>query len=387
MLKKYLQKKFMKKPLIIILITVLLDIIWLWIVIPILPKIVTTYWFSEFYVGLTFSIFSLWMFFWWLIFWKLSDILWRNRTLELTISLNIIWYLIFALSPSLWIFILARFIWWLWASWFAVWQAYISDISDDSNRTKNMWLIWAMFGIWFLIWPVLWWFLSSFWNSLNVVWYFSAIIAFLNLLLVIFYLPKVWIKKAPLLQEMKFNVKNPAILILFVVAFIVALWFSAMQSTFALVMEDRFSLDTEHIWYLFWYIWIIAIIYQWGLIKYVKKYLKEYQMIIFWLLFLIVWFLLFSVNNTYALIFFIIFMFPVWYWTTNPAIASMQSKLWADHVWKILWINASMVSLWNIAWPFLAGILYLQWSWLPYIVSSIFFIIALGLIIWNRKRY
>lgn len=377
----------MKKPLIIILITVLLDIIGLWIVIPILPSIVTSYWFSEFYVGLTFSIFSAWMFIWWLIFWKLSDKLWRNRTLEITIWLNVIWYLLFALSPSLWIFILARFIWWLWASWFAVWQAYISDISNNDNRTRNMWLIWAMFGIWFMIWPVLGWILSSFWDSLNIVWYFSAIVAFLNLFLVYFFLPKVWMKKAWILQEMKFDVKNPAILILFAVAFIVALWFSAMQSTFPLVMADRFLLNTEHIWYLFWYIWIIAIIYQWGLIKYVKKYLKEYQMIIFGLLFLITGFLLFSVNNVYSLIFFIIFMFPVWYGTVNPAIASMQSKLWANHVWKILWINASMVSLGNIAWPFLAGSLYLVWSWLPYILASIFFSFALGLILLNRNRY
>jgi len=377
----------MKKPLTIILITVLLDIIWLWIVIPILPSIVTSYWFSVFYVGLTFSIFSAWMFFWWLIFWRLSDKLWRNRTLEITIWLNIIWYLLFALSSSLWIFILARFIGWLGASWFSVGQAYISDISSEENRTKNMWLIWAMFGIWFMIWPVLGWILSTFWDSLNIVWYFSAIIAFLNLLLVIFFLPKVKIKKVWILQEIKFDVKNPAILILFAVAFIVALWFSGMQSTFPLVMRDRFNLDEIHIWYLFWYIWIIAIIYQGWLIKYVKKYLKEYQMIIFWLLFLIVWFLLFSVNNIYSFIFFIIFMFPVWYWTVNPAILSMQSKLWADHVWKILWINSSMISLWNIVWPFLAWSLYLVWSWLPYIASVIFFIIALGLILINRKWY
>ena len=172
----------MNKPLVIILITVLLDVIWLWIVIPILPFVITDYWFSEFYVWLTFSIFSLGMFFWWLLFWKLSDIIGRNRTLEITIWLNIIWYLIFAFSPNLWIFMIARFIGWLWASWFAVGQAYISDISDDDNRVKNMWLIWAMFGIWFMIWPVLWWFLSSFWDSLNVVWYFSAFVAFLNLL-------------------------------------------------------------------------------------------------------------------------------------------------------------------------------------------------------------
>ena len=174
---------------------------------------------------------------------------------------------------------------------------------------------------------------------------------------------------------------------MFSISFIMTLWFSAMQSTFPLVMWDRFGLDAEHVWYLFWFIWITAIIYQAKVIQYVKKVLESWQMIIFGLVFLIVWFLLFAVNNTYGLIFFIIFMFPVGYWTVNPTIASMQSKLWKNHVWKILWMNASMISLWNIVWPFLAGSLYIIWNWLPYIISTIFFVIALVLIILNRRRY
>jgi DHA1 family tetracycline resistance protein-like MFS transporter len=377
----------MKKPLNIILITVLLDIIWLWIVVPILPFIIQWYGYSEFYVWLTLSIFSLWMFFWGLFFWKLSDKIWRNRTLEITIWLNVIWYILFALSSNLWIFIIARFIWWLWASWMSVWQAYISDISTDENRIQNMWLIWAMFWIWFMIWPVVWWVLSSFWNSLNIVWFFSAFIWFLNLLLVYFVLPKVKMRKVWIIKEIKFHVTNKNILILFLVSFITALWFSAMQSTFPLVMNERFLVDSKHIWYLFWFIWLIWIIYQWLLIKYVKKYLKAYQMIIFGLWVLILWFILFAINNIYYLVFFIIFMFPVWYWTINPSTAWMLSKLWADHAWKVLWINTSMVSLWNIVWPFLAWSLYLVWSWLPYIISSIFFVIAMCIIIFNRKRF
>ncbi len=377
----------MKRSLIIILVTVLLDIIWLWIVIPILPFIVKWYGFSEFYVWLTLSVFSLWMFFWWISFWKLSDVLWRNRTLEITISLNIIWYILFAISTNLWFFIFARFIWWLGASGFAVWQAYISDISNDNNRIRNMWLIWAMFWIWFIIWPIVWWILSSFWNNLNIVWFFSAFIAFLNLLLVVFKLPKIKLKKVWFIKEMKFKITNKAILILFFVSFITALWFSAMQSTFPLVMIDRFKLDSRHIWYLFWFIWFIGIIYQWLLIKYVKRLLEAYEMIVFWLFILIIWFLLFSFNNIFILVYFIIFMFPVWYWTINPSIAWMQSKLWANHVWKILWLNASMISLWNIIGPFIAWSLYLIWSWLPYIISSILFFVAFLVILLNKRAF
>lgn len=377
----------MKKQLIIILLTVLLDIIWLWIVIPILPFIVKAYWFSEFYVWLTFAIFSLGMFIWGLIFWKLSDRIGRNKTLELTIWLNIVWYLLFAFSSSLYVFLIARFIGGLWASWFAVWQAYISDISDNKNRTQNMAMIWAMFGIWFMIWPVFWGLLSWLWDTLNIVWYISAFIAFLNLLLVIFFLPKISkvyeIKEK--IQALTYKTVSEASIILFIVSFIVALWFSAMQSSFALVLNDRFLVDARWVWYFFWFIWIIAIIYQWWLIRYVKKYLTEASMILFWLSFLIIWFVLFSINNYYLAIFFIIALFPIGYGTVNPTVASMQAKNSPSHVGKILWINASMISLWNIAWPFISGYLYMIWSWLPYIFSSILFIWVLILVLLKVK--
>ena len=152
-------------------------------------------------------------------------------------------------------------------------------------------------------------------------------------------------------------------------------------------MSDRFLLDSKYIWYLLWYIWIIWIIYQWFLIKYVKKYLKAYQMIIFGLSVLTLSFLLFSFNNIYYLIFFIIFMFPIWYWTINPSTAWMLSKLWANHTWKVLWINTSMISLWNIVWPFIAWSMYLIWSWLPYIISSVLFLVAIIILVSNRRRY
>ncbi len=381
----------MKQQLRIILLTVFLDILWLWIVIPILPFIVKdTFAFSEFYVGLTFAIFSLGMFFWGLIFGKLSDKIGRNKTLEITIVLNVIWYILFGLSESLYMFLIARFIWGLGASWFAVWQAYIADISDNSNRTANMWLIWAMFGIGFLLWPVFWWFLSTHFGW-HILWFISAIVAFINLLSVVFFLPKItkteteakkedetYLRKT--LKE-KFNIIDKNILVLFVVTFITALGFSSMQSTFALIMNDRFSLNEEAVWYLFGFIGIVAILYQWKIIKIVRKYLIEKQMLIFGFVFLTLSFVLMSINNYYRAIFFIIFMFPVGYGTINPATSSLLSKLSPTNIWKTLWINSSMQSVWNIVWPFLSWALYLNWSWLPYLSSSILFLLAMSLVI------
>ncbi|MDD2870432.1 MAG: MFS transporter [Candidatus Gracilibacteria bacterium] len=377
----------MNRAFAIILATVLLDVIGLGIVIPILPFIVKGFGFSEFYVGLTYSIFSLGMFVGGLTFGRLSDKLGRNKTLEFTIFLNIVGYLLFAFSTNLYVFLIARFIGGLGASGFAIGQAYISDISSNEERTKNMAMVGAMFGIGFMIGPVLGGFFSNFSDNLNLLGYISATVAFLNLLSVMFFLPKVKQKTVGILQEKKFTINNPLILVLLAVSFITALGFSAMQSTFALVMSDRFSLDSKQVGYLLGYVGLVAIIYQAKLIKYVRNALGEVKMIIFGLSFLILGFLLFSINTYYIAIYFIIFMFPIGNGTITPTIASMQSKLGNNHVGKLLGINSSMISLGNIVGPFIAGALYIKWSGLPYVFSSILFIIALVLIIFKMKEY
>lgn len=380
----------MKQKLRIILLTVFLDILWLGMVIPVLPFIVEWFWFSEFYVGLTYAIYALWMFLWWILFWRLSDKFWRNRILEVTISLNIIWYTLFYFSQSLELFLAARFIGGLWASGFAVWQAYIADISDNSNRTTNMWLIWAMFGIGFLIWPVFGWYITSL-EDWHILWLISGILAVINFFVVLFLLPKIskdeskakQIDEKHLHKSLKNKLKSidKNILVLFLVTFVTALGFSSMQSTFSLIMNDRFSLTEKDIWFLFGFIWIVAMLYQAWVIKFVRKYLIEKQMLIFGFIILAISFVLMSVNNYFYAIFFIIFMFPVWYGTINPATSSMLSKLSPTNIGKTLWINSSMMSIWNVLWPFLSGILYIKWSGLPYISSSILFLIAMCLVI------
>ncbi|MDD3646487.1 MAG: MFS transporter [Candidatus Gracilibacteria bacterium] len=380
----------MKKQLTIILITVFLDIVGLGIVLPVLPFIVEGFGFSEFYVGVTFAIFSLGMFIGGLIFGRLSDKIGRNKALEMTIFLNVIGYILFAFSHNLYLFLFARFVGGLGASGMAVGQSYIADISDNSNRTSNMGLIGAMFGIGFLIGPVIGGFLSSKfgWNILGIL---SGFVAFLNLLLVIFFLPKITkseiqAKKEDelyLKQTLKGKLQNldKNILVLFIISFITALGFSSMQSTFALIMQDRFQIDSKGVGYLFGFIGVVAIIYQGKLIKIVRRYFIEKQMLIFGFIFLSLSFFLMSINNYYYAVFLIIFMFPIGYGTINPTTSALLSKLAPTHIGKTLGINTSMQSIGNIIGPFLSGALYIKWSGLPYVISSVLFLLSMLLVI------
>lgn len=136
---------FKKYSLPIILLTVLLDMMGYGIIIPSLPFIIRGFGFSEQWVGIAFAIFSLGMFLGGMFFGRLSDIYGRKRILVVTSFLNMLGYIIFAYSGNIWIFIVARFLSGLGGAGIAIGQAYVSDISTASDRTKNLGLTGAMF--------------------------------------------------------------------------------------------------------------------------------------------------------------------------------------------------------------------------------------------------
>lgn len=365
-----------KKALITILITVVLDIVWLGFIIPALPFIVKNFWFWEEFVWLTYWIFSLWLLLWWVIFWRLSDIYGRKSILKITVLLNIVWYLVFAFSPNLWVFIFARFLSGLWWSGWAIWQAYISDISSESERTKNMWLIWATFGIGFIIWPLFWAIIDT--TSVFLLGIIPFCVIFLNLLLIYFYLPETnkLLSKANKeeILPLDFHYNKTQLLWLFFTTFSVWAIFSWMQTTFALLINDKFWYGQNVIWYLFVYIWICSVLYQSLWIKHIRKIFDEKKMIMLWLTSLTISFIWFAFNNIFWFLFLLLIFNALWMWNINPAIASLISKKAKNETWKAMWTNSSSMSLWNIIWAIIAWYLYSISISLPYLFWAMVFL-------------
>lgn len=366
----------MNKPLFTILVTVALDIIWLWFVLPFLPFVVEGFWKWEEFVWIAFGVFSLWMLLGWIVLWKLSDTYWRKNILKISVGLNLLWYLLFAFSPNIWVFILWRFFSGLWGSGWAIGSAYISDISNDENRTKNLWLIWATFGIWFVIGPLFWALINT--SDVLLLWIIPAFVIFLNLLMIFFFLPetnkhleekvdtKAWL--------FDFHQNKKQIYILLFMTLVIWACMAALQATFALLLNDRFGFTQNIIWYLFVYIWICSITYQALWIKHVRKVFDEKAMILLWLVLLIVSFFLFWFNYLAYLTLLVIPLNVFWMWSIQPAVSSLLAKIAWNEVWKAMWANASFMSFGNIVWAIWAWYLYTFWSWIPYFVSWILFI-------------
>lgn len=371
----------------IILLTVLLDIIGFGIIIPSLPFIIRGFGLGEHWVGIVFATFSVGMFLGGMLFGRLSDIYGRKNILVITSFLNMLGYIIFAYSGNIWVFILGRFLSGLWGAGMAIGQAYVSDISTAEDRTKNLGLTGAMFGVGFTIGPVIGGFFGSNHFILGLT---SASVIFLNLLIILFFLPEIEKKHLETKEEsvspLDFHHHKKQIYLLFTLAFILSLGFSAMQTTFSLLVADRFSFDEKMIGYCLGFIGVIAIIYQGFLIKYIRRVLDERGMILFWFTILAISFALFSINPFFIGIFVIVACFPLGNGSINPAISSLHAHYAGKEVGKALGTNASMMSLWSIAWPFLAGYLYVFWNGAPYVSASIFFLIAAGLVFYGLKN-
>ncbi len=376
----------MNKKLFILLFSIFLDVLWFSFILPILPFIIQGFWWNSFTVGFVISATAIWMFLWWLIFWKLSDKFNRKNILEITILLNIFWYILFWLSWNLLTFFIARFLCWMWWWWISVIQAFISDISSEKRRIINMWYSWASIWLWFTLWPILW---TLFYNSnLTQMWFVSAIILLLNLVSVIIFLPNEKIKY----EKEKVNIKHVPknLLILFITFFIITSAIAWTQTIFSLFLVTNFLFNFKQIGFAFWFLGIITILYQIFFIKHISKFLDEKKMIYLWLFCMWIWLILLWINNNLIWFYVILILMAIWISNTNSSIYSLITcfSLKKDFG-KNMWINTAFWSVADIFWPLISWTLYLHWISLPFYFFWLMLLITLvfvfNVFIWQKN--
>ncbi len=398
----------MNKSLFLVLITAFLDILWMSILLPVLPDITTHFHQSESWTMWTQSVYAVGMFFSGIFIGNLSDKFGRRRMLIITTWINILGYIATLISLSVWstagliwfaIFLWARIIAWIGGAWFWVVQAYISDISSPETKTKNMGMMGAAFGTAFLIGPAiggiiatwLWipdkiatwlWIPNYIINILNHWWwttgilYVSIMIITINLLWIIFRLPE---PKHHLTEMPNVNLKEWSMTSEIYVLLFLSLWitigFSVIQSWSGQFYTDKFGFDANLRGYTMAIVWLVSIIFQWFLVKYVRRYLNEERMLQVWLIILSIGMILLASNEYAILVFYIIILFPLWMWSIGPSLASMLSKDAGKHAWRIMGMNTSITGIWGIIWPILTGWLYKFSITLPFWASSWLFLI------------
>lgn len=195
------------QPLVVIYAAIGLDAVGIGLIFPILPRLIAEVTHAQniaSYIGILTALYAAMQFAFAPVLGALSDRLGRRPVLLLSLGGAAINYVLMALAPSLGLLILGRAIAGLTSANIAVATAYITDISPENVRAKRFGLFNAMFGVGFILGPVLGGALGDYW--LRLPFLAAAALNAANLLLALFVLPE---SRTPTREKIDLAALNP----------------------------------------------------------------------------------------------------------------------------------------------------------------------------------
>jgi DHA1 family tetracycline resistance protein-like MFS transporter len=197
----------MTRPLVVIFTAIVLDAVGIGLIFPILPSLlqdVTHAGNIASYIGVMTALYATMQFIFAPVLGSLSDRHGRRPVLLISLAGAAINYLFLAFAPHLWMLMLGRAIAGLTSANVSVASAYITDISPEDTRARRFGLVNAMFGIGFIIGPVLGGVLGDYWLRLPFI--AAAALNGCNLLLAFFVLPE---SRVPSREKIDLAALNP----------------------------------------------------------------------------------------------------------------------------------------------------------------------------------
>jgi MFS transporter, DHA1 family, tetracycline resistance protein len=267
-----------KAQLSIIYLTVFIDLIGFGIVIPVLPLYAQHFGANEWVNGILVGIYSCMQFIFAPVLGRISDRVGRRPVLLISILGTSLGFFIMGFARTLaWLFV-ARIIDGLSGSNIATAQAYIADITTPEERTRAMGMIGAAFGLGFTFGPGIGGVLSKY--SIGAPFLFAAALALINAALAFVRLPESLPPehrvnpedRAPISEVFKHGWHLPALMACY---FFAIAGFSMMTSDYALFTHARFGYGQFENGCVFFFIGILGVLIQGGLLRRMVKTRSE----------------------------------------------------------------------------------------------------------------
>lgn len=368
----------LQKDKAIIILTVLIDVIGLGIIIPVLPFYVESFGVSSFVVALLFSVFALFSFVSGPFLGALSDRIGRRPVLILSIASTALGWFVFASAHSIAILFLGRIIDGAAAGNFPIAQSYLVDIAKtDKERTTNLGLIGAVFGIGFIIGPAIGASLSA--VSPAYPFWLVGILATLNMIGAFYFLPETHNEKSvgkkipinPFLPILRAT-KDQALKSRYAAWFLFGTAFAGMQSVFALFVKSVFGFSATLTGYIFTGMGILLVLNQgFALKKIWLKYFKEKDLEIWFFALMIFGFFLIDLK-IFAFFAFGLFFTTIGQSTLRVVMSSgVAGAAGPKRRGEVLGIMASIMSVSMIVGPLIAGSLFQKSVQLPFAFNAI----------------
>jgi DHA1 family tetracycline resistance protein-like MFS transporter len=325
---------------------------------------------------------------------RLSDRVGRRPVLLISIFGTLVGFLILAFAPVmgqalaerlglasasglvLAFLFLSRFLDGLTGGNISVAQAYITDITNESNRARGLGLIGAAFGLGFIIGPAIGGSLARFGYAVPAL--AAAALSAINLLLVFLFLPESLnaARRAELatrprasisLSALRHALRRPRLGPLLHVRLFFGLGFAMFQTIFVLYAQSRLTLGVQTTGFILAYVGVLAVVVQAGGIPWLARRVDEGRLIVISLGVMAGSLFAWAVTPTLAALVIVVTPLAISGGILNTVINSAISKaVGPDEVGGTLGLSAALESLTRIVAPVVgAWLLQEVGAWAP----------------------
>jgi multidrug resistance protein len=379
-------KKRSRNAILMVALVVLVDITGFGLILPLLPFWAERLGANPFEVGLILTVYALAQFLFTPVLGALSDRFGRRPVILISLLIEAVGFALTAVSGSLPLLLISRFVGGLGASNIGSAQAVVADVTAPKDRARGMGMVGAAIGMGFVIGPSLGGVLAGFGST--VPFWAAFATALVNAALVLALLPETRVKRAPsgTVSTSPFTIfagwqrvfRTPAIVRLIVVNLLFTLAFTAMEAVYPLFSQRVFGWTATQNGYIFTYVGVIIVIMQGGMVGRLVKRFGERGVQIAGLALLAAGLALLPFSGTLALMLLALALLSIGdgaVTPTNNALLSLASP--ADAQGETLGVSQGMAGLGRMLGPLAAGWLFGIGIGLPYIFGALLVLMAL----------
>lgn len=260
-----------KKRLFSVFLVVFVNLLGFSIILPLLPFYAESFGASPTIVGLLVAIYAAAQMVSAPIMGRLSDRYGRRPLLLVSVFGSAIGFVLLGLANSILLLFFARLFDGVTGGSISIAQAYITDVTDEKNRSRGLGLIGAAFGLGFIMGPALGGLLSQWGYAVPA--FVAAGISLVNFLMIFFWLPEslteekkqlILAQKRPAIsiRALGSALKRPVVGQLLHTRLFYGFSFAVFQTVFALYGQYRFGLDAQRTGYILAYVGLLSALTQ-----------------------------------------------------------------------------------------------------------------------------
>lgn len=350
----------------VLFLTILIDITGYGIVIPLLPFYAARFQASSATLGILISSFSIMQFVFSPLLGRLSDKIGRKPVLLLSIATSLCSFLLFSIANSFLVLLLSRIVAGM-ATETAVAQAYITDITSESDRAKGLGLLGAAFGVGFIVGPALGGFLSLY--GFQAPGLTASILTMINLGFAFSVLPssqpqhtkEVSDQMSTTDSSYRTILKRPLMGPVLIIVFIVTLAFSMVTVIMPLLGITYFSFESLEMSYVFIYVGVVQVILQGLFIGRLSRVLGDEKLIILGPTMMMLGLFIMPLIPEVTVFFLATTLIAFGVGISNTTIPSFISKRTSElDRGRVLGVNQSIRSIAQVPGPLVGGLMFEQ---------------------------